>query len=104
MNDVTAVSIQAQLKGIQLPDGPKGFHIHQFGKTGNKCGDAGPHFNPHNMQHGSPLDHTNRHVGDLGNVYVSNSEAKLNILDSRLKLKTIEEDSEGIVGRAIVVS
>ena len=56
------------------------------------------------MQHGSPLDHTNRHVGDLGNVFVSASEAKLNILDSRLKLKTIEEDQEGIVGRAIVVS
>ena len=56
------------------------------------------------MQHGSPLDHTNRHVGDLGNVYVSKEEAKLNILDSRLKLKVMEEDQEGIVGRAIVVS
>lgn len=47
------------------------------------------------MQHGSPLDHTNRHVGDLGNIVVQNHEAKLNILDSRLKLKSIDDDKEG---------
>ena len=55
------------------------------------------------MQHGSPLDHTNRHMGDLGNVYVSGKEAKLNILDSRLKMIDMQEDQEGIIGRAIVV-
>lgn len=47
VNDVVAVSIQSSLKEINSPDGAKGFHIHQFGKTGNKCVDAGPHFNPH---------------------------------------------------------
>ena len=41
VDGVTAVAITAHLKGIELSDGPKGFHIHQFGKTGNKCGDAG---------------------------------------------------------------
>lgn len=56
------------------------------------------------MQHGSPLDHTNRHDGDLGNIYVQNKEARVNILDSRLKLTNSETDKDGIVGRAIVVS
>lgn len=64
----------------------------------------GPHFNPHNMQHGSPLDHSNRHIGDLGNVHTINGMAKINILDSRLILKNKDDDPLGIIGRAIVVS
>ena len=101
INEVLAVSIQGNLKNIGLTDGPKGFHIHQFGLTTNNCVDAGPHFNPDSMQHGSPLDHTNRHQGDLGNIYIFNKEAKLNILDSRLKLT---KGKDGIIERSIVVS
>jgi len=103
VDGVLAVSVQAHLTKIGLDNGAKGFHIHQFGKTGNNCMDAGPHFNPYNMQHGSPLDHSNRHIGDLGNVFVMNNEAKINILDSRLILKDLKEDPLGIVGRAFVL-
>jgi len=38
-----------------LSAGAHGFHVHKSGETGNNCLDAGGHFNPTNMSHGSPL-------------------------------------------------
>lgn len=33
-----------------------GWHVHEFGTTGDMCLAAGAHFNPQNLQHGAPND------------------------------------------------
>lgn len=56
--------------------------MHEKGSIGNKCIEAGPHYNPLSKTHGSPSD-SNRHIGDLGNIQAdSNGEAKITITDS----------------------
>mmetsp|Transcript_14865 Transcript_14865/g.10413 ORF Transcript_14865/g.10413 Transcript_14865/m.10413 type:complete len:110 (-) Transcript_14865:307-636(-) len=57
--------IQAEITG--LTEGKHGFHIHQYGNLTQGCKTAGPHYNPHNCNHGGPLSEV-RHVGDLGNI------------------------------------
>ena len=50
--------IELKLKGFDAKDDQKthGFHIHQNGKLGNRCKNAGGHFNPKGMDHGAPED------------------------------------------------
>ena len=68
------VKIHAEITG--LTPGLHGFHIHQFGNLTEGCKTAGPHYNPHNTNHGGPTDDKeNRHVGDLGNCE-ANAEGK----------------------------
>uniref|UniRef100_A0A0K0DJZ7 Superoxide dismutase n=1 Tax=Angiostrongylus cantonensis TaxID=6313 RepID=A0A0K0DJZ7_ANGCA len=50
-----------------LTPGLHGMHVHQNGNLGNGCLAAGDHYNPFNMNHGSPNARV-RHVGDLGNI------------------------------------
>ena len=54
-----------------IPDGLHAFHIHEFGDVRNACNNAGPHYNPHKEQHGSPIS-MHKHEGDLGNVLSQN--------------------------------
>lgn len=58
------------------------FHS-QFGNLTGGCDGAGGHFNPSNVSHGAPDDPV-RHVGDLGNVNVTdtdNGTAKIDFSD-----------------------
>ncbi|KAJ1367440.1 hypothetical protein KIN20_028350 [Parelaphostrongylus tenuis] len=50
-----------------LTPGLHGIHVHEFGKLGDGCLEAGDHYNPTGMNHGAPSA-KNRHVGDLGNI------------------------------------
>ncbi|KAL6506060.1 hypothetical protein OROHE_022779 [Orobanche hederae] len=92
-----------------LSPGLHGFHIHALGDTTNGCNstghrflhswDEGPHFNPLNKDHGSPLE-DERHAGDLGNIVAgSNGVADISITDGQIPL--IGQHS--ILGRAVVV-
>ncbi|KAL8041656.1 hypothetical protein ABFX02_10G178500 [Erythranthe guttata] len=60
---------------------------------------SGPHFNPLNKVHGSPLD-AERHAGDLGNIMAgSDGVAHINIADTQIPLS----GQHSILGRAVVV-
>ena len=39
-----------------LPEGPHGFHVHQYGDFSNGCLSAGGHYNPLGTVHGGPND------------------------------------------------
>merc|ERR1712126_45846 len=89
-----------------LDGGYHGFHIHEFGDLGDNCKAAGGHFNPHQHEHGGPNNQvtglrTERHIGDLGNVYtnVTNGLTTIDIEDNLALL----EGEHSIVGRAIVI-
>ena len=44
----SSTSSEVTIKGSisNLAAGTHGWHVHEFGLTGNECADAGPHFNP----------------------------------------------------------
>lgn len=76
------------IEGIihNLKPGLHGFHVHDEGLLGNKCMDAGPHFNPTKKVHAGPKD-LHRHAGDLGNVLADkNGVAKISIFDGHISL------------------
>ncbi|KAJ5380369.1 uncharacterized protein N7496_002797 [Penicillium cataractarum] len=70
--------IEGELSNLTF--GLHGIHIHEFGKTGNGCADAGGHYNPTNVDHGAPDDEV-RHVGDFGNIDVTASPYRLSFND-----------------------
>ncbi|KAK3050766.1 Superoxide dismutase [Cu-Zn] [Extremus antarcticus] len=77
----------------------RGMHVHAFGDNTNGCTSAGPHFNPHNKEHGAPSD-SDRHVGDLGNFETDGQgNAKGSVSDKMIKLI----GPESVLGRTIVV-
>jgi len=92
------IRVQANVSG--LTPGKHGFHIHEFGDTSSTDGmAAGGHFNPHNMQHGSPTAEK-RHVGDLGNLEAdSQGHATLDLTDPALGFS----GATSILGRGLVV-
>lgn len=88
--------------------GYKGFHIHEYGDIRNGCDSVGSHYNPFNKEHGPPVltnsneiyINKNRHVGDLGNIYInSDGTANINIVDNLISL----EGRYSIIGRSLVV-
>jgi len=85
-----------------LTPGEHAFHVHTKGEIGNNCADAGKHFNPKMMNHGSP-NSTKRHVGDLGNIISTNKaeETSITIIDSMISLQ--EDDDFSILNRAVVI-
>uniref|UniRef100_A0A096X912 Superoxide dismutase [Cu-Zn] n=1 Tax=Perinereis nuntia TaxID=460893 RepID=A0A096X912_PERNU len=94
-------TITGRLAGFKTDDNitEHGFHIHEHGKLGNQCKDAGGHYNPTNKTHGGPAS-AERHVGDLGNVKEDSSgEVQVNIEDSIVKLEGLNT----VIGKAIVV-
>lgn len=92
------IEVTADIKGLK--PGKHGFHIHQFGDLRADDGtSAGGHFNPMDMKHGAPGDSV-RHVGDLGNIEVSNDgTAHYERVDSLISFS----GKNSILGRAIVV-
>lgn len=83
-------------KVSKLSPGKHGFHVHKEGALGNQCKDAGGHYNPDNMVHGS-LSSENRHVGDLENIVAgADQSAKVNKHVNNVKLADL-------INRSIVV-
>lgn len=78
--------------------GRYGFHIHELGDTSD-CDATGSHFNPDGTTHGG-RNHTVRHVGDLGNLYVENAAiANFSFVDSTITLR----GRNNILGRGLVL-
>jgi len=92
------LTITGKVVGL-TPAGKHGFHIHEKGSIGNKCLDAGPHFNPFKKSHGGPHD-SERHVGDLGNIIAdAHGNADVSVTDSIALLN----GENSIMNRALVI-
>ncbi|OTF75963.1 superoxide dismutase Cu-Zn-like protein [Euroglyphus maynei] len=80
-----------------------GMHIHEGSDLSYDCQSVGNHYNPFNMTHGAPND-TNRHLGDLGNIYADqNGFVHMDNLQF-YDLSLDQHDSDHyIVNRTIVV-
>ena len=90
--------ISARVKGLQ-PGTFHGFHIHEKNDFTQGCISAGPHYNPHGKEHGSPFDE-NRHVGDMGNLQGRKGEqAEMSYSDPIITLY----GEYSIINRACVV-
>jgi superoxide dismutase, Cu-Zn family len=97
-----------QYTHLSLPS--RGLTSSAFGDNTNGCISAGthhlirlltqgPHFNPHNKEHGGPTAPV-RHVGDLGNVPTDSSgNAHGTVEDKYIKLI----GPESVIGRMVVV-
>jgi len=85
-----------------LEPGKHGFHVHAVGDLGNKCKNAGGHFNPLKKQHGKPTNADNRHAGDLGNIVTPPSRVTFVTKFDRL-ISLDAEAENGITGRAFVL-
>ena len=93
-NDVT--NIKLDLCDPSLGDGPRAFHIHEYGDMSDRCTSMGKHYDPSGSHDHGSLHSSERHLGDLGNVPSVNSCIKheMNVPNMRL---------ESIVGRGVVV-
>lgn len=65
--------VSIELRGIALPAGTKGIHLHAVGRCDNQgagaFATAGPHYNPESKRHGlSSVD--GPHAGDMPNIVV----------------------------------
>jgi Cu-Zn family superoxide dismutase len=84
---------------VGLSEGQHGFHIHEFGSTGNNCQEAGSYFNPFGRQNGGRED-SERHRGDLGNIYVgANDTSFIEFVDDAIDLF----GPHSVIGRTIVI-
>jgi Cu-Zn family superoxide dismutase len=92
------IHIIAEING--LSPGKHGFHIHEFGDcSADDATSAGGHFNPENVEHGSP-DARIRHVGDLGNIEVgADSSGHYDRVDTVITFSGLHS----IIGRSVVV-
>ncbi|XP_066942936.1 uncharacterized protein [Macrobrachium rosenbergii] len=96
------VYFDIHLSGIDVANTGRihGFHVHERPVTGDSCGSTGGHFNPTGATHGAPSDEV-RHVGDLGNVEVTeNGELRGYVIHDD---KVAFDGAKGIVGKALVV-
>ena len=48
MQEISTTQLYGEIKG--LSDGLHAFHIHEFGKLGKECKNAGGHFDPHQVR------------------------------------------------------
>lgn len=94
------VAVKLDLAGV--PEGIHGFHVHEKGDCSAPDGSsAGPHFNPHGMQHGGPMD-VERHAGDLGNVVApASGVVKGEVVMNGISLKQGAADSA--LGRGLIL-
>ncbi|WP_058485378.1 superoxide dismutase family protein [Defluviitalea phaphyphila] len=77
-----------------LPIGPHGFHIHEYGNCNvgdeeNPFQDAGGHWNPYNQPHGN-------HAGDFPVLFSNNGIASMTFFTNKFKPKDI-------LGKSIII-
>lgn len=94
------VQVEATVTGVEIA-GKHGFHVHQYGSCADKGNAAGGHFNPKGAPHGySPDDGESAHLGDMGNIEISESgEGTLSLLLPHAALS----GQNGIAGRAVIL-
>lgn len=80
-------------------EGKHGFHIHEKADFSDGCNSAGPHYNPFGKTHGDP-DDEERHVGDMGNIFVDAKGSSSGSLKDHL-IKLHGETS--VLGRSVMV-
>jgi len=98
-SDGSDISINGNLTG--LTQGSHGLHVHNFGTTQPTCNNAGLHYNPNNVTHGSATSSV-RHIGDLGNIQADSSgqsAVSLSVKEENLPLT----GPQSIIGRTMVV-
>ncbi|VDN36731.1 unnamed protein product [Dibothriocephalus latus] len=92
------ITIEGCLTGFP-PNTEHGFHVHEFGRLGNGCLDAGAHYNPLNMLHGG-IQTPVRHIGDLGNLQ---SDANGRLCTNQYYPETDLTGNYTILGRSLVI-
>ena len=96
-DNVNYTEIKLDLHG--LPEGPRGFHIHERGNLLDGCTSLCGHFNPHHKTHGG-LNHTHSHVGDLGNIIVKKDGTCTQTIKSKfIRLR----GKANVLGRSVVI-
>jgi Cu-Zn family superoxide dismutase len=95
------VDVSVEVEGAK--PGLHGIHIHERGDCHDIPGKSmGGHFAPGRHEHALPTEGTMRHLGDLGNISVSEEgEGKLEITVTRASL--MRGASNSLVGKALVV-
>ena len=82
-----------------LPEGERGFHIHNKGNLLEGCKSLCSHFNPTGKTHGK-LNSKQSHAGDLGNIKI-NKEGKLK---KTIYSKFLRNHGKfNIIGRSVVI-
>jgi Cu-Zn family superoxide dismutase len=101
LSDAGDGNVDVQVDLTSVPPGTHGFHIHEKGDCGNNGANAGGHFNPTSMVHGSP-DAVSHHAGDFGNVTAdANGEVHTRFTTHSVSLKSGEANNPA--GKAVVL-
>ncbi len=68
----TTSGLRIDAEFVQVPPGPHGFHIHEFGSCEDAGKAAGGHYNPSHHPHGHAITDgvVKTHAGDFGNVVI----------------------------------
>jgi Cu-Zn family superoxide dismutase len=96
-----AVQITGAVTGLTA-GAEHGFHVHETGDCAAPDAEsAGPHFNPTQLQHGSPTT-APHHLGDLANIKAD--AAGQATLNATLEGATLRDDgTSDLVGKALIV-
>jgi len=95
--------VRVVLEIADAPPGKKGVHVHERGDCSDIKGQSmGPHFAPKLEQHALPAEGVTHHLGDLGNIVVSDDGT------GRLEFKVVDatlgpDHGTSFLGRALVV-
>lgn len=93
-----AVQVEANLTGV--PQGQRGFHVHERGDCGDSGNAAGGHFNPTGSTHGAP-ESAAHHAGDFGNLTATSAGEATGRFTTRAI--SLREGPNSVIGRAVIV-
>ncbi len=99
----TADGLKVLAKLAHVPEGPHGFHIHEFGACGDLGKAAGGHYNPAHAAHGmvtqDGVQHS--HAGDLGNITAAKDGTA--VLEAVIPGVTLSDSKFTVGGRAVIL-